>query len=101
MGIAKEKKHKNLYWGVDIIYDKGFNQTIFSLSIKKTINERITLLSNINSNRNKLSNDNLYNNIFSGLSSGIILKEKNFNVGIGLSSLGQAGYIYCISFEFK
>ncbi len=101
LGIAKEKKHKNLYWGVDIIYDKGFNQTIFSLSIKKIINERITLLSKINSNRNKLSNDNLYNNIFSGLSSGIILKEKNFNVGIGLSSLGQAGYIYCISFEFK
>jgi len=101
LGIAKEKNHKNLYWGIDIIYDQGFNETIFSLSIKKIINERVTLLSNINSNRDKLSNDNLYNNIFSGFSSGIILKEKNFNVGIGLSSLGQAGYVYCISFEFK
>jgi len=101
LGIAKYKKHKNLYWGLDIIYDQGFNETIFSLSMEKIINERITLLSNINSNRDKLSNDNLYNNIFSGFSGGIILKEKKFKVGIGLSSLGQAGYIYCISFEFK
>ena len=101
LGIAKEKIHKNLYWGIDIVHEEGFNQTIYSLSIKKKINEKITLLSNINSNRNKLLNNNFYNNIFSGFSSGIILKEPNFNVGIGLSSLGQAGYVYCISFEFK
>jgi len=101
VGLSKHLIQRKLYWALDANYDNGLNQLMYSFSINKKINNKIILLANLNSKRKKLSNDNLFNNIFAGLSGGLIFKEKKFNLGVGISSLGPAGYIYCISFEFK
>ena len=35
------------------------------------------------------------------MSAGLIMINKDYNIGLGIKSLSDAGYSYCLSFDFK
>ena len=101
IGISKELDERDLNLAFDVIYYEVFDKLNYSISLDKKINQKFLLLLNLNSNRNNLNTNNLFNNIFSGFSGALIIKESFFNIGLGISALGPAGNLYCLSFEFK
>ena len=56
---------------------------------------------NLNSTKKSLNNTNIFNSFFSGFSGGIMIKDQLYNLGFGISALGDAGYLYCITFSIK
>ena len=93
----KEKFHL----GFDLIYYDIFKKNYYSISILNNINDKTNLLMSLSNIRESLNDDNIFNSIFSGFSGAVIINNKLYDLGIGLSSLGDAGYFYCISFDFK
>ena len=95
--FLKEK----LYLGFNASYYDAFEKDYYVLSINKKINDRVNLLLNLSSIRKTLNDGNIFNSIIAGFSGGIIISNEFYNLGLGISSLGDAGYIYCVSFDFK
>ena len=92
---------KNIELGFNFIYYDFLKDYEYSLSINKKISDRILFIFNYSSTRKKLNKDHMFTNIFSGLSSGIVIKNNFYNLGIGIQSLSNAGYSYCMTLDFK
>ena len=45
--------------------------------------------------------DNFINDLLAGVSCGVIMNYTNLQIGISISNIGSAGYIYGASFYFK
>ena len=101
MEILKKFPINNLDLGFNLTYYDSFKDYQYSLSINKNITDKILLIFNYSSIKKTLSSNHIFTNIFSGMSTGLIIDNKFYNVGIGIKSLSDAGYLYCISFDFK
>ena len=101
IGALKQFPINNLELGLNFTYYDAYKDYQYSMSINKKITDKILLIFNYSSIKKKLSNNHIFTNIFSGISTGIIINNKFYNLGIGIKSLSDAGYSYCISFDFK
>ena len=92
---------KNLELGFNLNYYKSFNNLQYSFSINKKISDKVLLLFDYSSIKRSLNSNHIFTNIFAGMSAGLIMINKDYNIGLGIKSLSDAGYSYCLSFDFK
>jgi len=101
IGVLKHFRKKTFSLAYDFLYDSGGYQNNHIISMKKKLNQNLYLLCGINSYREDLEINNTINDLLSGTSLGLIITNANIDIGLGLSYLGPAGYVYGLTFTFK
>ena len=100
-GITKYFTNNDLFIAYDFIYDDGIKQSEHIVSFKKKIENKLTLLISASNNKKNLTIKNVLNDILSGVGAGIRIHNIAYNLDLGMSYLGPAGYVFGVSVNFK
>lgn len=99
--IIKINKNKNLILGYDIVYHFNFNNIQHIIGLYTNINENVNIMVSTSNYRKYLRVDNLNNDLLYGLGLGInIITNNKSKIDLGISSLGSAGHIFGLTFNF-
>jgi hypothetical protein len=99
--IIKINKNKKIILGYDIVYHFNFNNIQHIIGLYTNINENVNIMVSTSSYRKYLRVDNLNNDLLYGLGLGInIITKHKSKIDLGISSLGSAGHIFGLTFNF-
>ena len=99
--LIKSNENSTSYFGYDMIYHFNFNNIEHIICFYTNVSDNINIMFSGSSYSKQLRLDDANNDLLYGIGFGINIKTKyNKKVDIGISSLGSAGYIYGLTYNF-
>jgi hypothetical protein len=99
--LIKSNKNNTSYFGYDMIYHFNFNNIEHIICFYTNISDNINIMFSGSSYSKQLRLDDFNNDLLYGVGFGINIKNKyNKKIDMGISSLGSAGYIYGLTYNF-
>ncbi len=101
LSLIKSNKNNTSYFGYDIIYHFNFNNIEHIICFYTNVSDNINIMFSGSSYSKQLRIDDLNNDLLYGVGFGMNIQTKyNKKIDIGISSLGSAGYIYGLTYNF-
>ena len=99
--IIKSNKNNTSYFGYDMVYHFNFNNIEHIICFYTNISDNIDITFSGSSYSKQLRLDDFNDDLLYGIGFGINIKTKyNNKIDIGMSSLGSAGSIYGLTYNF-
>jgi len=100
-GITHNIKKSKIILGYDIIYHSNIKKYEHIICMQLSIIQSMNLRLSTNNFRNNLLTGNIKRDWFYGFGYGLSINSDKIKSDIGVSSLGDAGFVYAISVKYK